>query len=51
MPLNQCSLIQRWIVDLDDCDTILRIEAKSPATKHITSIIQNIGYCCEELAD
>ena len=49
--LNECSLIQRWTVDLDDCDKISRIEAKSRATEHIISIIQNIGYCCEELAD
>ena len=49
MHLNQCSLIQRWIVDLDDCDKVLRIKAKSRATEHIISIIQNI--CCEELAD
>jgi hypothetical protein len=42
MPLNQYSLIQRWVVDLDDCDRILKIEAKSRATKHTISIIQNI---------
>ncbi|UAY52391.1 hypothetical protein [Ferruginibacter albus] len=41
--------INRWNVDLNDCDNILRIEANDLSPKEIESILLNAGYYCKEL--
>ncbi len=47
-PLNG---IQRWNVDLDDCDNVLRIEAEQGLTAQtIEQLLQGAGFECEELA-
>jgi hypothetical protein len=41
--------IQRWNVDLQDCDNILRIESNGVAVTEVEKILFNAGYYCEEL--
>jgi hypothetical protein len=41
--------IQRWNVDLKDCDNILRIESNGVAINEVEKILFNAGYYCEEL--
>ena len=41
--------IQRWNVDLKDCDNILRIESNGVAVTEVEKILFNAGYYCEEL--
>lgn len=49
--LQNISGIQRWNVDIHDCDKILRIEANSLSARQVENILQNAGYYCEELQD
>jgi hypothetical protein len=41
--------IQKWNVDLQDCDNILRIESNGVAVNEVEKILFNAGYYCEEL--
>jgi hypothetical protein len=41
--------IQRWNVDLHDCDNILRIETEQLCGSDIVNIVAAAGYHCEEL--
>lgn len=41
--------IQRWNVDLQDCDNILRIETEQLQGSDIEKIVSQAGYYCEEL--
>jgi hypothetical protein len=43
--------IQRWNVDLKDCDNILRIESSGVGVNEVEKILFNAGYYCEELQD
>ena len=41
--------IQRWNVDLQDCDNILRIETEQLQPVEIEKILLTAGYYCEAL--
>ncbi len=41
--------IQRWNVDLHDCDNILRIETEQLQGSEVENILSQAGYYCEEL--
>jgi len=41
--------IQRWNVDLKDCDKVLRIESTNLAPQVVEQTLANIGYFCKEL--
>lgn len=41
--------IQRWNVDLNDQDNILRVVSKNIAPKEIEDIVLSAGYWIEEL--
>jgi hypothetical protein len=43
--------INRWNVDIHDCDNVLRIEATELSPRSIETILQEAGYFCEELQD
>lgn len=43
--------IQRWNVDMHDCDNVLRIEAIQLSPRSVEIVLQNAGYYCEELQD
>lgn len=49
--LDSLSQINRWTVDCDDCDCVLRIEADGISEEQIIEIVQRIGFDCEELKD
>ncbi len=41
--------IQRWNVDLQDCDNILRIETEQLLPVEVEKLVTQAGYYCEEL--
>jgi len=41
--------INDWNFDLEDCDNILRIEAKDVSPRYIESLLQTAGFECREL--
>ena len=41
--------IQRWNVDLQDCDNILRIETEQLQPVEVEKILLTAGYYCEAL--
>ena len=41
--------IQRWNVDLQDCDNILRIETEQLQPVEVEKILLTAGYFCEAL--
>ena len=41
--------INRWNVDLHDCDNILRIETEQLQGIDVENILSKEGYYCEEL--
>ena len=43
--------IIKWNVDLKDCDKVLRVVSKNVPPVMIESIMQQLGYVCEELKD
>lgn len=43
--------INRWNVDIHDCDNVLRIEATELSPRSIETVLQEAGYFCEELQD
>jgi len=43
--------INKWNVDLQDCDKILRIEADGITPHSVEEVLQEAGYYCEELED
>ncbi|MCW3087740.1 MAG: hypothetical protein JWQ78_1126 [Sediminibacterium sp.] len=43
--------IQRWNVDMQDCDNVLRIEATAVSPRSVERLLQEAGYFCEELRD
>jgi len=49
--LSNMEGIQRWNVDLNDCDKILRVETNELLPHSIESLLQRAGYYCEELQD
>lgn len=49
--LDSLLQINRWTVDCDDCDCVLRIEADGILENQIIEIVQQLGFGCEELKD
>ncbi len=43
--------LTRWNVDLEDCDRVLRLEGNRIDMDAIQVLVQQAGYCCEELDD
>jgi len=43
--------IQKWNVDIQDCDNVLRIEASELSAHMVEMVLQDAGYYCEELQD
>lgn len=41
--------IERWNVDLEDCDKVLRVESNGLVAEEIVHILEAQGYSCEEL--
>ncbi|MEO6721726.1 MAG: hypothetical protein ABIN67_15260 [Ferruginibacter sp.] len=41
--------IEKWNVDLHDCDNILRVVANNIAGSEVENLLLNAGYYCEEL--
>lgn len=46
---NQLKYIQRWTVDLDDWERVLKIESFVLSCDNIAAILEKIGYECSEL--
>jgi hypothetical protein len=49
--LDSLPQIARWTVDCEDCDCVLRIEAKDLSIQQIIVTVQQIGFECAELND
>ncbi len=47
--LNNIEGVQKWNVDLHDCDKVLRIEANNISPQVIKHTLLRAGYFCEEL--
>jgi hypothetical protein len=41
--------IEKWNVDLEDCDKVLRVETKTLSPASITQLVRQAGFQCEEL--
>jgi hypothetical protein len=41
--------ISKWNFDFEDCDNILRIEAKSNISIQVINCLKSLGFYCEEL--
>lgn len=41
--------IQKWSVDMQDCDHVLRIEATALSPGMVESTLQSAGYYCREM--
>jgi hypothetical protein len=50
--LNSNPNIERWYLDQEDIDNVLKVETKVSIDENsIISIVQNNGYVCQVLAD
>ena len=47
--LTKVPAIAQWNFDLEDCDNILRVEAKDISPRYIESLLQKAGIYCQEL--
>ena len=47
--INNLNGITRWNVDLDDIDSVLRIESDNLSPRKVEATLQQAGYFCEEL--
>ncbi len=41
--------INNWNFDLEDCDNILRVEAKDVSPRYIETLLKMAGFECREL--
>jgi hypothetical protein len=51
LTLDSLAQINRWTVDCEDCDCVLRIEADGISEEQIIEIVQRLDFDCEELKD
>ncbi len=51
MMLDNHPWIERWCVDLDDDERILRVVSAKLKHTNIVDIVAGCGYSCEELKD
>lgn len=49
--LNANNEIEQWHIDLEDIDSVLRIESKSLDTEQIIKIITEQDFKCSELTE
>lgn len=49
--LDQDNGIEKWNVDRDDIDHILRIESREHQPSRIIELVRSAGFYCEELPD
>jgi hypothetical protein len=49
--LEQTNEILCWNVDRQDIDNVLRVECLGIEPNHITKLLRNAGFECEELPD
>lgn len=49
MHLDDVKQIAKWNFDLQDCDKILRVEAKNIDSAKICDLLQSLDYHCVEL--
>ncbi|TCD03196.1 hypothetical protein [Pedobacter psychroterrae] len=47
--LDKCLIGARWNFDLEDCDKILRVDSISQISETVIKLLQENGFCCEEL--
>ena len=47
--LSNQSEIQKWNIDIDDCDKVLRIETSSLEMENVIGILKPHHIYCEEL--
>lgn len=47
--LDRHPMVDKWSVDLDDCDRVLRVISSQMTSKKIMELIGLCGYTCEEL--
>lgn len=47
--LSHRAEVEKWTIDLDDCDKVLRIETKVLETESVMSILKPHQIYCEEL--
>lgn len=47
--LTKIPAIAQWNFDLEDCDNILRVEAKDISPRYIELLLQKAGIHCQEL--
>jgi len=47
--LTAVPAINGWNFDLEDCDNILRIEAKDVSPRYIETLLKTAGFECREL--
>lgn len=45
------SRIKKWNIDTADIDNVLRIESLEMNATEVIQLINQSGYCCEELPD
>lgn len=48
--LNDREGIRDWSIDLEDCDNVLRVVGSGITPGNIIRIMDQLGFCCEELA-
>ena len=49
--LNTNNEIERWNIDLEDIDSVLRIESQTLTAKQIIKIINDQDFKCAELSE
>lgn len=49
--LEALGQINRWTVDCEDCDCVLRIEADGVSEQEIIEAIHRVGFECAVLTD
>jgi hypothetical protein len=47
--LTAVDKIDNWNFDLEDCDNVLRIEARDISPGYIETLLNNAGFECREL--
>ena len=47
--LSKQSEIQKWNIDIEDCDKVLRIETSKPEINNVIDILKPHHIYCEEL--
>ncbi|RYD70394.1 MAG: hypothetical protein EOP53_25510 [Sphingobacteriales bacterium] len=49
--LNHTFKQAAWNFDLEDCDSVLRLDSSTATPETVIKLLQNKGFDCEELPD